>query len=689
MTQSILPTPTQVEMLPLVPDGGAITIQIRKLYKHYGKTSAIRGMDLTIRRGELFGFIGPDGAGKTSTFNILGGVMEATAGDARILNLPARAARNHIGYLTQQFSLYPDLSVEENITYSAGLRLVPESQLAMRRDKYLTLMQLDRFQERLAGKLSGGMRQKLALCCALISEPQVLLLDEPTTGVDTIARREFWDILASLKEQGITIVVATPDLDEAERCDRVALIYDGQIQQVDTPTALKANLGLQRLVIRTPELAKTEQALFPLVKTGEITEVSTLGDRIEALVKDPQQGEQRIRDRLTDSDTRPPSSSSEQAFSIQVEGPTLENVFTTLLRRKGAVPQSIPFPRSNLQKQPLNVKKREQSQTLPPQEQRADIAISAHNLDRTFGSFRAVTDLNLEIRYGEVYGLLGANGAGKTTTIKMLCGLLPISAGEVAIAGETGNLRSPAIRQRIGYMSQKFTLYNDLTILENLKFYSGIYGIPPRQQQEKIRWVLATCGLEGQEHLLTGQLPGGWKQRVAFGASVMHEPEILFLDEPTSGVDVLARQQFWQLINDFARQGTAILVTTHYMNEAEQCNRMCFMVAGRKVAEGSASEIKSAQPGQLFEWQVGQLQASYDRLRQHLEPWRVSIFGDRLHVVLEHPDRELAQVRQLLAEVQSSHKQTATLSSFDPQPIPFSLEDAFIGEVQRAGGAPL
>jgi ABC-2 type transport system ATP-binding protein len=689
MTQSVLPTVTQAEMLPVALDQGDITIQIRKLYKHYGKTSAIRGINLTIRRGELFGFIGPDGAGKTSTFNILGGVMEATSGEARILNLPARAARNHIGYLTQQFPLYPDLSVEENITYSAGLRLVPESQLAMRRDKYLTLMQLDRFQDRLAGKLSGGMRQKLALCCALISEPQVLLLDEPTTGVDTIARREFWDILASLTEQGITVVVATPDLDEAERCDRVALIYDGQIQQVDTPTALKADLGLQRLVIRTPELVETEQALLPLVKAGAIADVSTLGDRIEVLVKDAPQGERRIRDRLNHSDSRTTESSSASAFSIQVEGPTLENVFTTLLRRKGAVPQSMPFPRSNLQKRPLTVNERDQLQTLPPQKQRADVAISAHNLDRTFGSFRAVADLNLEIRYGEVYGLLGANGAGKTTTIKMLCGLLPISSGEIAIAGETGNLRSPAIRQRIGYMSQKFTLYDDLSILENLKFYSGVYGIPPRQQREKIRWVLATCGLEGQEHLLTGQLPGGWKQRVAFGASVMHEPEILFLDEPTSGVDVLARQQFWQLINDFARQGTAILVTTHYMNEAEQCNRMCFMVAGRKVAEGSASAIKSAQPGQLFEWRVGQLQASYDRLRQQLEPWRVSIFGDRLHVVLEHPNQELAQVQQLLAAVHSSPMPSKTLPTFDQQPIPFSLEDAFIGEVQRAGGAPL
>ncbi len=631
-----------------------VTIHVQKLYKNYGKTSAIRGIDLEVYRGELFGLIGPDGAGKTTAFNILGGVMEATAGNARILELPARDARNQIGYLTQQFSLYPDLSVEENINYSAGLRLVPENQLEERCSKYLKLMQLDRFRDRLAGRLSGGMKQKLALCCALIAEPQVLLLDEPTTGVDTIARREFWDILASLTAQGITIVVATPDLDEAERCDRVALMYDGQIQQIGSPQQLKADLGLQRLVIRTTELVKTEQALLPLMENGEIADVSTMGDRLEVLVKDIQQGEILVRDRLSQKQVT--------CNKIQPEAATLENVFTTLLRRKDSVPKSILFPRSMSGN-------REQG-----------IAIAASNLNRVFGVFHAVVDLNLDIHYGEVYGLLGANGAGKTTAIKMLCGLLPISSGEVSIAGETGNLRSAELRQRIGYMSQKFTLYDDLTILENLQFYSGVYGIPPRQQREKIRWVLAISGLEGQEHLLTRQLPGGWKQRVAFGASVMHEPEILFLDEPTSGVDVLARQQFWQLINDFARNGTAILVTTHYMNEAEQCNRLCFMVAGRKVTEGSASEIKAAQPGQLFELRVGQLQDSYDRLRQNLEPWRVSIFGDRLHVALENPDRELSQVESLL--------QQANLSLLDTQPIPFSLEDAFIGEVQRAGGAP-
>ena len=637
-----------------------ITICIQGLYKHYGKTAAIRGLNLDVNRGELFGLIGPDGAGKTTTFNILGGVMEATAGEATILGLPARDARNDMGYLTQQFSLYADLSVMENINYSAGLRLVPEQELETRRNRYLKLMQLDPFCDRLAGQLSGGMRQKLALCCALIAEPQVLLLDEPTTGVDTIARREFWDILASLTAQGITVVVATPDLDEAERCDRVALIYDGQIQQVGTPASLKAELGLQRLVIRTTELVNAEQALLPLVDHGssavQLAEVSTFGDRIEVLVNDAKHGEVLVRDRLVQNDV--------SCDRIQAEAPTLENVFTTLLQRKGGVPPFISFPRSPPSTHPST----------------SAIAISARHLNRVFGAFHAVVDLDIDIHYGEVYGLLGANGAGKTTMIKMLCGLLPISSGDIAIAGETGDLRSAALRQQIGYMSQKFTLYDDLTILENLQFYSGVYGLSARQRQEKIGWVLSICGLEDQSHLLTRQLPGGWKQRVAFGASVMHEPTLLFLDEPTSGVDVLARKQFWQLINDFARNGTAILVTTHYMNEAEQCNRMCFMVAGRKVAEGSASAIKAAQPGQLFELRVGQLQASYDCLRQHLEPWRVSIFGDRLHVVLDDPDQELPQVRSRLEQAQ--------LPLSEAQPIAFSLEDAFIGEVQRAGGAP-
>ncbi|MEP0918353.1 ATP-binding cassette domain-containing protein [Leptolyngbya sp. DQ-M1] len=622
-------------------------IRVHQLHKHYGRIAAVRGIDFSVAPGELFGLIGPDGAGKTTTFHILSGIMEATAGEVQVLGLPARDARLQIGYLTQQFSLYLDLSINENLQYVAGLREVPEPLFQERRAKYLKLMSLDQFGDRLAGQLSGGMKQKLALCGALVSQPKVLLLDEPTTGVDPVSRREFWDVLAALTAEGVTIVVATPYLDEAERCNRVALMYDGIIQQIGTPAQLRHGLGLHRIEVHTPQLEIAEQALS---ESAAITDVQTFGDRLDVLAADPDAGEREIRSRFCDQHL--------SLTSLRAAEPTLENVFVTRLRQQGSAPQILEFPRGR-------------SSRKSPE----DIAIYAQNLNRVFGTFQAVKNVDVEVRYGEIFGLLGANGAGKTTTIKMLCGLLPASSGEIALGGECGNLRSSDLRKRIGYMSQKFTLYDDLSIVQNLQFYSGVYGVPRKLRREKIDWVLATCGLEGQENMLTGQLPGGWKQRVAFGASVLHEPDILFLDEPTSGVDPLARRQFWRLINDFARNGTAILVTTHYLEEAEQCNRLSFMVAGETVLEGSPSQIKAAQPGQLIEVVLNQTQAASNLLKQQMESWRVSIFADRLHVVIDHPE-EIEQLRSRLI--------AANLSPISLLPIPYSLEDAFIGVVQRA-----
>ncbi|MEH2387421.1 MAG: ATP-binding cassette domain-containing protein [Nostoc sp.] len=644
-TTVVTPNSPQSSNLPTT------AIKVDSLHKHYGNLAAVRGIDFSVHKGEMFGLIGPDGAGKTSTFHILGGVMEATAGDVQIFNQPARDARLITGYLTQQFSLYLDLSIDENLRYAAGLRQVADDLLQKRRNKYLRLMNLERFGDRLVGQLSGGMKQKLALCCALVSQPEVLLLDEPTTGVDPVSRREFWDVLGELSAEGMTIVVATPYLDEAERCHRVALMYSGQIHEIGTPADLRANLGLHRLEVRTANLEATEQILSQTTQTN-IVDVQTFGDRLDVLVKDINSGETEVR-KLLQQHQLP-------SLSIEHGEPTLENVFVTRLRQQGSVPQFFPFPR---------FRKRGQGET-------KKVAIYAHNLSRIFGKFQAVKDVNVEIRYGEIFGLLGANGAGKTTTIKMLCGLLEASGGEISLGGETGNLRSADLRRRIGYMSQKFTLYDDLTILQNLEFYSGVYGVPRKLRREKIDWVIATCGLEGQANMITGQLPGGWKQRVAFGACVMHEPDILFLDEPTSGVDPLARRQFWKLINDFARNGTAILVTTHYLEEAEQCNRMSFMVAGETVIEGSPSSVKASQPGQLIEIIVNQNQAASKILKQHFESWRVSIFADSLHVVLDHPEQEINQLTQLLEANQ------ITINSL--RPIPFSLEDAFIGIVQRS-----
>jgi ABC-2 type transport system ATP-binding protein len=411
-------------------------------------------------------------------------------------------------------------------------------------------------------------------------------------------------------------------------------------------------LGLQRLEVRTDRLALAEAVLTSnRDRATSIVDVQTFGDRLDVLVKDASAGEAEVRKRFRQQQITPDR--------IQVVPPTLENVFVTRLREYGDNPESIPFPRNKSENLPSHL----------------NVAIGASSLKKVFGDFHAVEDVTLEVRYGEIYGLLGANGAGKTTTIKMLCGLLDPTAGAISLAGETRDLRSTQVRQRIGYMSQKFTLYDDLSIVENLEFYCGVYGVSRRLRRTKIDWVLATCGLGGKENMITGQLPRGWKQRVAFGASVMHEPEILFLDEPTSGVDPLARRQLWRSINEFARQGMAILVTTHYLEEAEQCNRLGLMVAGEIVVQGSPSEIKASQPGQLLEVVANRTQEASNLLKTHLSSWRVSIFGDRLHVVLDYPDREVPEVRSLL--------ETAGIKIHSLRSIPFSLEDAFIGIVQR------
>ncbi len=633
----------------------APVIQVVGLTKNYGNFTAVHGIDFEVYPGEIFGLIGPDGAGKTTTFHILGGVMEASGGAIDILGKPPRNARLSLGYLTQQFSLYLDLSIDENLTYSAGLHQVPELEFNQRRSKYLQLMGLNSIGDRLAGQLSGGMKQKLALCCALVSQPQILLLDEPTTGVDPVSRREFWDVLAALADEGMTIVVATPYLDEAERCNRIALMYEGKISEIGTLKQLRSNLGLQRLELRTKELVETEKILLAAAqdKTSGIADVQTFGDRIDVLVRDATRDSVKVREILNKQHLT--------ITSLETSDVTLENVFVTRLRQQGSEPAFIEFPRL----------KPGRSASVGA----SDVAIGARNLRKVFGSFQAVKNVDLEIRYGEIYGLLGANGAGKTTTIKILCGLLEASSGEMLLGGRSQNLRDASIRQRIGYMSQKFTLYDDLSVVENLEFYCGVYGVPQKIRRTKIDWVLETCGLTGQEKMLTGKLPGGWKQRVAFGASVMHEPEILFLDEPTSGVDPLARRQFWRLINDFARQGTAVLVTTHYLEEAEQCNRMGFMVAGEVVLQGSPSEVKASQPGQLIELKVDRTQQASNLLKHHLEVWRVSIFGDRLHVVLDDPDHDLPSVVDILAQ--------SKIQTYSTRPIPFSLEDVFISVVQR------
>jgi ABC-2 type transport system ATP-binding protein len=633
-----------------MPEG--LVVDARALSKSYGSIQALDAVNYDVRPGEIFGFIGADGAGKTTAFRIMGGVLEQEGGEIQVVDQDPRKARSHVGYLTQPFSLYQDLSVDENLNYAGGLREVSEEDFKKRREYYFKLFELTKFTDRLAGRLSGGMKQKLALSCALIADPKVLLLDEPTTGVDPVTRRDFWDALTSLATGGMSIVVATPYLDEAERCHRVALIEQGKIYDIDTPTRFRSKMGVTRLEVKVEPLAKAEDIL---AGSPEAQDVQRFGDRLDVMAANPDAAEADLRQRAESNGMR--------ITEIRRSQPTLENAFVGQLRKMRGVHPVPSFPKPS---PPLNKK---------------EVVIGAKDLNKTFGSFRAVKNFQLEIRNGEIYGLLGANGAGKTTSIKIICGLLDPTSGSVTLLGKSKGLRAASVRSRIGYMSQKFALYDDLTIGENLDFYARLYGVDESVREERKQWVLEAAELKGESGMLTRSLPGGWKQRVAFGAAVMHEPEAIFLDEPTSGVDPLARRAMWRMINEFADRGAGVLVVTHYLEEAEQCNRLGFMVAGEIIAQGSPSEVKANMKGSLYELEVDHPDRALAVLRKKFGASRVSLFGNRLHVVTESEEQK-QEAGAMLRE--------AGVNVASGKPVPFSLEDVFISLIEsRRSEIPL
>jgi ABC-2 type transport system ATP-binding protein len=627
-------------------------VEARSLSKSYGALKALDGVSFEVRRGEIFGLIGADGAGKTTAFRIIGGVLAEGGGEIQVLGSTPRDARPQVGYLTQPFSLYQDLSVDENLNYAGGLREVPEEDFKSRRSRYFKLFDMDRFTERLAGRLSGGMKQKLALTCALIADPLLLLLDEPTTGVDPVTRRDFWDALTSLSTGGMSIIVATPYLDEAERCHRVALMEQGKIYDIDTPVRFRSKMGVTRLEVQVEPLAKAEDVLS---KSPEVGDVQRFGDRLDVMAARPDEAESDIH-RLAEANGL-------KVSKIVRSQPTLENAFVGQLRKMRGVHPVPPFPKAS------------------PPLKRKDVVIGAKDLNKRFGSFQAVKNFQLEVRNGDIYGLLGANGAGKTTSIKIICGLIDPTSGSVTLLGKSKGLRSAAVRSRIGYMSQKFALYDDLTIGENLDFYARLYGVDESVREERKKWVLETSELAGEEKMLTKSLPGGWKQRVAFGAAVMHEPEAIFLDEPTSGVDPLARRAMWRMINEQADRGAGIVVVTHYLEEAEQCNCLGFMVAGEIIAQGSPSQVKANMKGELYEIEVDRPDLALSTLKKKFGASRVSLFGDRLHVVTESDDQKRGALSAL---------QEAGVKIVSSKPVPFSLEDVFISLIEsRRSEIPL
>ena len=619
-------------------------VEADSLAKSYGPLKALDDVTFEVRAGEIFGFIGADGAGKTTAFKIMAGVLAEGGGEIRVLGTTPRQAGSQVGYLTQPFSLYFDLSIDENLSYAAGLRLVPKKEYEERRERYFKLFDIYRFSDRLAGRLSGGMKQKLALSAALIAGPKLLLLDEPTTGVDPVTRRDFWDALTSLATEGMSIVVATPYLDEAERCHRVALIERGKIYDIDSPAQFRSKMGLTRLEVKVDPLAPAEDVL---AKSPEAADVQRFGDRLDVLAARPDDAEAELRERAEENGLC--------IKEIHRSQPTLENAVVGVLRKMRGV-QTIPhFPNPS-----------------PPRKRR-DIVIGAKDLNKRFGSFQAVKNFQLEIRNGDIYGLLGANGAGKTTAIKIICGLLDPTSGSVSLLGKSKGLRAAAVRCRIGYMSQKFALYDDLTIGENLDFYARLYGVEESVRDERKKWVLDLAELSGEANMLTRSLPGGWKQRVAFGAAVMHEPDAIFLDEPTSGVDPLARRAMWRMINEFADRGAGILVVTHYLEEAEQCNNIGFMVAGEIIAQGSPSEVKAAMKGSMSEILTDKPDLSLRTLKERFGASRVSLFGDKLHLVTEDDE----QIKEAAEGLKNAG---VTVRSWVP--TQFSLEDVFISLIE-------
>jgi len=532
-----------------------------------GRTvEALRGVNLKVRHGAVTGLIGPDGAGKTTLMRLATGLLRADSGTVQVLGLDAdREAlqvQASIGYMPQRFGLYEDLTVQENLDLYADLQGVPGAERQARYEELMHMTGLGPFTRRLAGRLSGGMKQKLGLACTLVHPPRLLLLDEPTVGVDPVSRRELWSIVYRLvQEEQMTVLLSTAYLDEAERCAEVILMHKGQVLSQGAPDRFGRELEGRTFAVEVPP-NDTKRALQ--------TRLSETQGVIDAVI-------QKEHVRLVLAEGVDPTALEPLAqLDYQQVEPRFEDHFITTLGGAARTPAG------------------DRGGEAVHQSAAGEAVIRVEGLERRFGDFYAVKDITFDVRRGEVFGLLGANGAGKSTTFRMLCGLLPASGGELQVAGV--NLRrAPAkARQRIGYMSQKFSLYGTLSVAQNLEFFSIAYGLSGRRRRERVAWALKAFELDEQQQSVSRDLPLGYKQRLALACSLMHQPDILFLDEPTSGVDPIARREFWHRIDTLAMAGVTVLVTTHFMEEAEYCDRLAIMAAGEILSLGTPSEVKAA-----------------------------------------------------------------------------------------------
>ncbi|OQW32675.1 MAG: ABC transporter [Nitrospira sp. SG-bin1] len=629
-------------------------VRVSQFVKRYKKHPSVDGIDLTVRKGEIYGLIGPDGAGKSSLMKAIAGVLTYDEGTVEVFGTlvdserAAERVKQRIGFLPQGLglNLYPDLSVEENIDFFARLRLVPEVDLSERKARLLAMTRLEKFRDRAMKNLSGGMKQKLGLICTLIHEPELAILDEPTTGVDPVSRRDFWAILAELlQEKGMTALVSTAYMDEAARFHRLSFLSGGKVVISGTPAEVQALVPGSIVTFEAkPQLA----AIARLKQTYR--QVEALGSKLHVFETEIDRDRAVRNIEASLGDIKPDQ--------VRVDDPELEDVFVSLLLRQAESQKVLTIP------------------STAKQAENHGLAIEARELVRDFGSFRAVDHVSFEVKQGEIFGLLGANGAGKTTVIKMLNGILPPTDGQGWVAGAEMKIAGSIIKERIGYMSQAFSLYLDLTVVENIRLFAGIYGLDRRVTNQRLDWITAMAGLEGYESSLTSRLPMGVRQRLALGCALVHQPRVLFLDEPTSGVDPIGRRYFWDILSRMAREeGVAILITTHYMSEAEHCDHLALMYAGRLVAEGAPEYMKQQieqEAGRLLEVITDQPGLAVTQL-QRAGFAGASLFGTRIHFFCRDP------IRDEECACQALESSGVTVKSIAPRPL--SLEDVFVYKV--------
>jgi ABC-2 type transport system ATP-binding protein len=542
---------------------------VSKTFRAGARTiTALRSVDISIRTGKVTGLIGPDGAGKTTLMRLAAGLLLPAAGKIHALDIDVvaqpLAAQSAVGYMPQRFGLYEDLTVQENLDLYADLQGVEHAGRDARYRELMHMTGLAPFTRRLAGRLSGGMKQKLGLACTLVRPPRLLLLDEPTVGVDPVSRRELWSIVyRQVQEQGMSVLLSTAYLDEAERCDEVILMHAGERLGQGSPASFSAPMRGRTFRVTAPGLGKrTLQA-----------RLSAVPGIIDALIE----GEQV---RVVTADAGLPDLSDvagEGELQTQPAEPVFEDAFIARLKEtpaSGGTPAVASRPPA-------------------PADSGQDAVIEVRDLQRRFGDFYAVKGVSFSVQQGEIFGLLGANGAGKSTTFRMLCGLLPVTAGAVQVAGLDLRHAAARARARLGYMAQRFSLYSDLTVRQNLRFFASAYGLGRARRRQRIDWALQAFELGEHAGDNCRDLPLGFKQRLAMAAALMHEPDILFLDEPTSGVDPLARREFWQRINALAESGVTVLVTTHFMEEANYCDRLVIMAEGEVLAAGQPADLKA------------------------------------------------------------------------------------------------